>query len=1372
MQMPASAWLLLWVGAAVAVDLLRTANATSVLVLGAGAAGMAASRRLLEAGITDITVLEASSTIGGRMRSADLSGRTVELGANWISGHNGSNWLTRLAQEHGVSCSDSDWESWSDYDEHGPIPGRLRWADFTAWKGKFRALARRYSDEELPDVSVLAGTRLMGWHPRDKYDEALMVQGFHWEDAAMASAVSLKYQYPIATYHDFGERECMVNDPRGFSEVLRGMATAFNLSSKIRFNQTVRSISYDSSIVSVATQDASYHADHVIVTFSVGVLQNELVDFRPALPEWKSQAIQKYGMGLFAKVFFEFPSKFWPDDLVHFYVDAMRGYYPLWLNMNVEGQLGPGPPYVLMLTVMSVNAAKLESQAENVTVAEAMTVLQSMFPKATVPRPTRVLFHRWGEDSLYRGSYSYWPVGVTLADKEQMCAPVGPVWFAGEACSVDYAGFVHGALLSGNDTASSMVRCINDASQCPSPPSRGAVGRSLTPSSNGSGGSSSSSSTGAAASSSIPAVRQCVEVVAFALAVLAGALLFREGLILCGVFSARGTSRRWILQLAVACNSVLESLEYSFLIPVSYSIAIAAGEGPAMSGFLVGVNGIGNFLGSCAARATWRVLSPGPALHSLIVLCPLFNAAVYLGLSLQLASGGVIQFEILLGLRAAAGFFEGLAQLLQYLVRAATPPEEMIRLGLLEYAGCALGAGVGPILCAAVLSVAAGGREVQLAPADLFAAPAVVVASMCALSGALWSLVVPTSLADAAGKDGEEVEEDVDAAGAGPHRRSVVMLLCTLLAFLATGVACAVEVATALILQVEGGWGQQAIGFAVGGVICAAAVVGCVLLSLRELGFVEDSHTLWGMLGVTAVGIFLLMHDFEHEPRQILVADLLMYPCIVCVAAIAEGAAFEAAAPSGSLFSVPNLIFASTFADALAKAVSTPLARHLIHLGGREAYASVLLAVLVAMAAACGLVVRLMPSLFSQSLELSKDSAQASRHMEVKTEKLSDASTSNSAAELSDALALTSRNFGVAGEEGHSDYLMVLSCEVPDNVAPGDCEYGRGLFATRDMSAGEVIFKAKFHLVDDKPGKILLKTNLQDFELEVQTHFPYIGEGRREVNYYDCFTNHSCEPNMFYPAADIHFDIDGKNGEYVACASRDIRAGDELTCDYELFDWDCLDKGMVNCMCKAAACRGAIRGMRYRPFDEVLTQLAAVEPIMRKSVLRQYPNIQYIDMTPCAPGLSIVFTRGLGLSLVSTRDFAPGQILYEGESCSVDCDRTEFVACGFFPGEPGVRIPPRTATFSIDQVRLASLEDERHPGCREFFGFGLLLEPSAQSKGNAEILRTRDTGDVGVISLYKYQVRSREAIAVGEVVSCAVQKQVAMPACSSRLCSL
>lgn len=80
-----------------------------MVVIGAGLAGLAATKALLEQGFTDVTVLEASSRIGGRVQSVKLGHATFELGATWIHGSHG-NPIYHLAETNGLLEETTDAE--------------------------------------------------------------------------------------------------------------------------------------------------------------------------------------------------------------------------------------------------------------------------------------------------------------------------------------------------------------------------------------------------------------------------------------------------------------------------------------------------------------------------------------------------------------------------------------------------------------------------------------------------------------------------------------------------------------------------------------------------------------------------------------------------------------------------------------------------------------------------------------------------------------------------------------------------------------------------------------------------------------------------------------------------------------------------------------------------------------------------------------------------------------------------------------------------------------------------------------------------------------------------------------------------------------
>jgi monoamine oxidase len=68
--------------------------------------------------------------------------------------------------------------------------------------------------------------------------------------------------------------------------------------------------------VSVTTADGSkYTADTVLVTVPLGVLQANKIAFTPALSQTKTDAIKRLGMGLMDKLWLEFPTAFWTNDL-------------------------------------------------------------------------------------------------------------------------------------------------------------------------------------------------------------------------------------------------------------------------------------------------------------------------------------------------------------------------------------------------------------------------------------------------------------------------------------------------------------------------------------------------------------------------------------------------------------------------------------------------------------------------------------------------------------------------------------------------------------------------------------------------------------------------------------------------------------------------------------------------------------------------------------------------------------------------------------------------------------------------------------------------------------------------------------------------
>jgi len=86
-------------------------------------------------------------------------------------------------------------------------------------------------------------------------------------------------------------------DQRGFKYLIQAEAAEFLKPSQIHLQATVSTIEYSESAVTVTlTNGTRLTAQYAICTFSLGVLQNDDVQFDPPLPEWKVEAIQSMTM--------------------------------------------------------------------------------------------------------------------------------------------------------------------------------------------------------------------------------------------------------------------------------------------------------------------------------------------------------------------------------------------------------------------------------------------------------------------------------------------------------------------------------------------------------------------------------------------------------------------------------------------------------------------------------------------------------------------------------------------------------------------------------------------------------------------------------------------------------------------------------------------------------------------------------------------------------------------------------------------------------------------------------------------------------------------------------------------------------------------
>jgi monoamine oxidase len=413
----------------------------TVIVIGAGIAGLAAARKLTSAGWR-VTVLEARDRIGGRIWTHRGLGSPVDLGASWIHGQK-NNPITALAEEFGVQTFETKFESVAAYTHEGKSLGML---DLLRNEASYQLIKRKAVGK---NESLQAG-----------FDRAAggddVANGVRWRLSTDSLDMGDHPKHFSAAFLDddeaFNGSDLLF--PSGFAQIAYGLSGGLD----VRKGVKVTRVNHSDAGVEVIAEDASFKADAAVITLPLGVLQAGDVEFAPALPNNKTKAMDGLGMGLLNKVFLKFPEVFWDDKHCIGHVGDYAngtplGRYPIMFNLAA---LPDKRPIIMVMAVGDFGRA-LEKQANEDTVGEIMDIFKKLYGNS-IPDPDDSLHSAWNSDPLSRGAYSHVTPGGSNRDYDVMAATVGKrLFFAGEATIRRYRGTVHGAYVSGLRAADAVI---------------------------------------------------------------------------------------------------------------------------------------------------------------------------------------------------------------------------------------------------------------------------------------------------------------------------------------------------------------------------------------------------------------------------------------------------------------------------------------------------------------------------------------------------------------------------------------------------------------------------------------------------------------------------------------------------------------------------------------------------------------------------------------------------------------------------------------------------------------------------------------------------------------------------------------------------
>ncbi|RZR70609.1 hypothetical protein BHM03_00000855 [Ensete ventricosum] len=460
---------------------LPSLPAPTVLVVGAGVAGLSAARHLLSLGFK-VAILEGRRRPGGRVFTKKMeccaSSTTpgvvaaADLGGSVLTGING-NPFGVLARQLGFPLHKIRDLCPLYLPDGRPvdtvIDSHLE-ATFNQLLDKVCKLRQAVIDE-LRSVDVSLGTALEAFRTAYGFansSEERMLLNWHlanleYANAAPLSDLSMVYWDQDDPY-EMGGDHCFI--PGGNGHFIRALAENI----PIFYGRTVTRIQYGCDGVMVYANGQVFRGDMALCTVPLGVLKKGCIEFVPELPQQKQEAIKRMGFGLLNKVLMLFPHDFWGggiDTFGHLTEDPSdRGEFFLFYSYS---SVSGGP--LLVALVAGEAAIKFETTSPIKHVERVLGVLRGIFaPKGIeVPEPLQVICTRWGSDKFTYGSYSYVAVGSSGDDYDILAESVGDgrVFFAGEATNKRYPATMHGALLSGFREAANIARVARRRSTMP-----------------------------------------------------------------------------------------------------------------------------------------------------------------------------------------------------------------------------------------------------------------------------------------------------------------------------------------------------------------------------------------------------------------------------------------------------------------------------------------------------------------------------------------------------------------------------------------------------------------------------------------------------------------------------------------------------------------------------------------------------------------------------------------------------------------------------------------------------------------------------------------------------------------------------------------
>ena len=427
-----------------------------VVIVGAGAAGIAAARKVAAAG-RRFALLEATDRVGGRcIADAKIFGVPFDRGAHWIHMPD-INPVAKLAPGTGL-------------DVYPAPPGqKLRIGPRNAREGEMEDFlaAQVRANRAIADVArgktdVPAAQALpkdlQDWRPTVEFVLGPFAYG---KDLSDISAVD---------FARAAERDSAAFCRQGFGALLAKLAEGI----PVQLRNPVTRIEWERGL-QVETQSGTLRARAAIVTVSTNVLEAGGLKFSPALPRRQLDAFARLSLGSYDHIVLELPGnplRLQHDELVF---EKAGGARTCALLANVSGT------DLCMIDVAGGFGRELSAQGEAAMAAFATEWLANLYGAELKKAAKRIHATRWNAEPYALGAFSAATPGGQPFRRALMEPLRERLYFAGEAVHETLWGTVGGAWESGERAADAALRRLAGARAQTQPAKKRAAPRPQRP---------------------------------------------------------------------------------------------------------------------------------------------------------------------------------------------------------------------------------------------------------------------------------------------------------------------------------------------------------------------------------------------------------------------------------------------------------------------------------------------------------------------------------------------------------------------------------------------------------------------------------------------------------------------------------------------------------------------------------------------------------------------------------------------------------------------------------------------------------------------------------------------------------------------------